>query len=58
LAQKLRIPKIKFTVLMKLKKKEDQHVCPSVLLRRGSKIFIESYTETKHVAETEGKMIQ
>ena len=36
--QKLRIPKIQFTDHMKLKKKEDQSVDASVLLRRGNKI--------------------
>ena len=34
LAQKLRIPKIQFTDHMKLKKKEDQNVDASVLLRK------------------------
>ena len=37
LAQILRIPKIKFIDHMKLKKKEDQFVGNSVLLRRGTK---------------------
>ena len=36
LAQKLRIPKIQFTDLMKLKKKEDQSMDTLVLLRRGT----------------------
>jgi hypothetical protein len=39
LAQKLRIPKIKFKNHMKLKKKEDQNVAASVLLRRRNKIL-------------------
>jgi hypothetical protein len=38
LAQKLRIPKIKFAKHMKLKKKEDQSVDTSSLLRIGNKI--------------------
>ena len=38
LAQMLGIPKIQFTDHMKLKKKEDQSVDTSVLLRRGKKI--------------------
>jgi hypothetical protein len=38
-AQKLRIPKIKFTDHMKVTKKEDQNLDVSVLLRRGNKIF-------------------
>jgi hypothetical protein len=43
---------------MKLKKKEDQSVDTSVLLRRGNKIPMEGDTETKCGAETEGKAIQ
>jgi hypothetical protein len=43
---------------MKLKKKEDQNVDSSVLLRRGNKISMEGVTETKCGAETEGKAIQ
>jgi hypothetical protein len=39
---------------MKFKKKEDQSVDTSVLLRRGNKISMEGITETKHGAETEG----
>jgi hypothetical protein len=35
LAQKLRIPKIQFAKLMKLKKKADQSVDTLFLLRRG-----------------------
>jgi hypothetical protein len=47
LAQKLRISKIQFTDYMKLKKKEDQSVGASVLLRRGNKILMGANTETK-----------
>jgi hypothetical protein len=36
LAQKFGIPKIKFTDHMKLRKKKDQRVDASVLLRRGN----------------------
>jgi hypothetical protein len=43
---------------MKLKKKEDQSVDISVLLRRGNKITMGGGTETKCGAETEGKAIQ
>jgi hypothetical protein len=43
---------------MKLKKKEDQSVDGSVLLRRGNKILTEGNMETKCGAETEGKAIQ
>jgi hypothetical protein len=50
LAQKLGIPK--------LKKKEDQSVDASVLLRRGNNILLGENTETKCGAETEGKAIQ
>jgi hypothetical protein len=42
---------------MKLKKKEDQSVDASVLLRRGNKIFTGGNTETKCGAETERKAI-
>jgi hypothetical protein len=43
---------------MKLKKKEDQSVDASVLLRRGNKIPMEGVTETKYGAETKKKNIQ
>jgi hypothetical protein len=43
---------------MKLKKKEDQNVDTSILLRRGNKIPMEGATETKFRAETEGMTIQ
>ena len=43
---------------MKLKKKEDQSVDTSFLLRRGNKIPMEGVTETKCGAETEGMTIQ
>jgi hypothetical protein len=39
LAQKLGILKIQFTDHMKLKRKEDQNVDVSVLLRRGNKLL-------------------
>ena len=58
LAQKLRIPKIQFAKHMKLKKKEDQSVDTSFLLRMGNKIPMEGVTETKFRAETEGMTIQ
>jgi hypothetical protein len=43
---------------MKLKKKEDQNVDASVLLRRGNKILKGANMEKKCGAETEGKAIQ
>jgi hypothetical protein len=43
---------------MKLKKKEDQSVDTSVLLRRGNKIPMGGITEMKYGAETEGKAIK
>ena len=55
LAQKFGIPKLQFTDHMKLKKKEDQSVDASVLLRRGNKILIGGNLERKSGAETEGK---
>jgi hypothetical protein len=42
---------------MKLKKKKDQSVSASVLLRKGDKILKEANMETKCHAETEGKTI-
>ena len=47
-----------FTDHMKLKKKEDQTVDASVLLRRGNKILTGENMETKCGIETEGKVIQ
>ena len=43
---------------MKLKKKEDQSVDTSILLRRGNKIPMEGVTKTKCESETEGMTIQ
>ena len=43
---------------MKLKKKEDQSVDTSVLLRRGNKTPMEGVTETKCGVETEEMTIQ
>jgi hypothetical protein len=40
---------------MKLKKKEDQSVDTSILLRMGNKIPMEGVTEAKFGAETEGR---
>ena len=54
LAQKLRIPKIQFEKHKKIKKKEDQNVDTSFLLRMGNKIPMEGVTETKFGAETKG----
>ena len=58
LAQKFGNPKMQFTDHMKPKKKEDQNVDASVLLRRGNKILTGGKIETKSGAETEGKAIQ
>ena len=58
ISPKLGIPKIQFTDHMNLKKKEDQSVDASVLLRRGNKIPLRGDTETKFGAETEGEVIQ
>ena len=57
LAQKLRIPKIQFAKHKKIKKKEDQRVDTSFLLRIGNKLPMEGVTETKFRAETEGMTI-
>jgi hypothetical protein len=56
--QKLRTLKIKFAKLMKLKKKEDQNVYISFLLRRGNKVPMEGVTETKYRTDTEGRTIR
>jgi hypothetical protein len=50
LAPKFIIPKIKFTDHMKLKKKEEQSVDTSVLLRRGNKIPTGGDSGTKYGA--------
>jgi hypothetical protein len=42
---------------MKLKKKEDQSVDTSFLLRMGNKVSMEGVTETKFRAKMEGKTI-
>jgi hypothetical protein len=51
LSQNLRIPKIQFARHMKLKKKEDQNLDTSFLLRMGNKIPMEGVTETKFGVE-------
>jgi hypothetical protein len=43
---------------MKFKKKEDQGVDTSILLRKGNKIPMEGVTKTKSGTETEGMTIQ
>ena len=43
---------------MKLKKNENQSVDSSILHRRGNKIPMERFTETKFRAEAEGRTIQ
>jgi hypothetical protein len=57
LAQKLRGSKTQFTKHMKLKKKEDQSVDTSFLLRTGNKVPMERVTETEFGAKKEGKTI-
>jgi len=47
ISPKAQIPKIQPTDYMKLKKKEDQNVGASVLLRRRNKIFTGGNTESK-----------
>jgi hypothetical protein len=44
-------PKIQFTKHMKLKKKEDQSVDTSILLRRGNKTPMERVMETTALDE-------
>jgi hypothetical protein len=55
LAQKVGIPKKKFTDHRKLKKKEDQSV---VFLRSRYKMPMEGVIETKCGAETKGNAVQ
>ena len=57
LAQNLGIPKIQFTDHMNLRKKVDQSVDTSVLLRKGIKIPMGEGTVTKRGTESEGKVI-
>jgi hypothetical protein len=54
LVQKLKIPKIQFEKLKKIKKKEDQCVDTSFLLSIANKTPMEGVTETKFGAETQG----
>jgi hypothetical protein len=56
--QKLRILKIQFATHKKIKKKEDQCMDSSFLLRIGNKIPMEGVTETKLGAKTKGWTIQ
>ena len=58
LAQKHGIPKIQFTDHMKLRKKEDQSVGASDLLRKRKQMLREANVETKCRIETEGNAIQ
>jgi hypothetical protein len=58
LAQKLRLSKIQFSKHMKLKKKEDQSVDTSLLLRMKNEIPMEGVTETKVRVETKEWTIQ
>jgi hypothetical protein len=54
LAQKLGIPKIQFAKYKKIKKREDQRVDTSFLLRIGNKIPMKGVTETKFGAKKKG----
>jgi hypothetical protein len=53
-----RASQIQFSKHMKLKKKKDQSVDTSFLLRMENKIPMEGVTETKCETETEGLTIQ
>ena len=55
---KHRRPKIQFAKHKKIKKREDQWVNTSFLLRIGSKIPMKGVTETKFVAKMKGWTIQ
>jgi hypothetical protein len=54
----LRIPKIQFAEHKKIKKKEDQRVDTSFLLRIGNKTPMEGVTETKFGVKIKGWTIQ
>jgi hypothetical protein len=58
LAQKNITPKIQFAKHKKIKKREEQWVDTSFLLRIGNKIFMKGVTETKFGAKTKGWTIQ
>jgi hypothetical protein len=58
LVHKFVIPKIQLTDTLKPKKKKDQSVESSVLLRRRNKILTRGNMEIKCRAETEGKAFQ
>jgi hypothetical protein len=58
LAQKLRIPKIQFTVHMKLTMKEERSMGLLVLLRRGNKTLTGANMEANSGTETEEKTMQ
>jgi hypothetical protein len=58
LTQKLRIPKIQFAKHKKIKKREDQPVDTSFLLRIGNKIPMKGVTVTNVGAKTKGCTIQ
>jgi hypothetical protein len=49
---------MQFAKYMKLKKKEDQSVATSLLLRMGNKTPMEGVTETMFGAKMEGRTIQ
>ena len=58
LAQKHRTPKIQFAKHKKIKKREDQQVDTSFLLRIRNKITMKGVTETKFGAKKKGWTIQ
>jgi hypothetical protein len=58
LALKHRTPKIQVAKHKKIKKREDQWVDTSFLLRIGNKIPMKGVTETKFGAKTKGWTIQ
>ena len=58
LAQKHRIPKIRFAKHKKIKKKEDQSVDTLPLLRIGNKTPMEGVTETKFGVKMDGTSMQ
>jgi hypothetical protein len=53
-----RTPKIQFAKHKKIKKREDQQVDTSFLLRIGNRILVKGVTETKFGAKMKGWTIQ
>jgi hypothetical protein len=58
ITKKHRTPKVQFAKHKKIKKREDQWVDTSFLLRIGNKILMKGVTKTKFGAKAKGQTIQ